>query len=224
MAEEFVSFVITNAGQDIISRVIAGLKITFSKIRIGDGYDYDTDSFVTKTELINQVMSLDITTLKISDKNNVEVSAAFSKNDIEASFWYREVGLYIVDPDDETKEILFAYGNRNDAAEYITPHVDNFALSKTLKFQIRVGESANVRIFYSSSGGITVDFVVSDWVLDETTNIYNLELGDVLESLKIFKTTKTGKVETGIVAIERDANNYTILKALTSFDGCVICV
>ena len=225
MAEEYASFVVTNAGKDIISRIIAGLKVTFSNIKLGDSFDYYTDSYVAKTELVNEVMSLAITDFKITDSNVVELTAAFAKNDIENSFWYREIGVYIVDPDDETKEILFAYGNRNDAAEYITPHIQNYAVLKNIKCLVRVGESANVNILYSvSNNAETVNFASSDWVLDETKNIYKLELGDVKESLKIFKTTETGKVEAGLVTIERDVNNSTTLKALTAFDGCAICV
>lgn len=225
MAEQYASFVITNAGKDIISRIIAGLNVTFSKIKIGDGYDYDTDSFVVKTELINQVMELDIKSLKITDTKNVELTAEFAKSDINNSFWYREIGVYIIDPDDETKEILFAYGNRNDAAEYITPHIQEYAILKHIKCLVRVGESANVNILYTTNDNTTtVDFTSDDWVLDQETNIYKLELGDVSESLKIFKTTETGKSETGIVTIEKDINNRTILKALTAFDGCAICI
>ena len=225
MAEEYASFVVTNAGKDIISRIIAGLKVTFSNIKLGDGFDYDADSYGNKTGLVNEVMSLAITDFKITDSNVVELTAAFAKNDIDNSFWYREIGVYIVDPDDETKEILFAYGNRNEAAEYITPHIQNYAVLKNIKCLVRVGESANVNILYSvNNNAETVNFASSDWLLDETKNIYKLELGDVQESLRIFKTTEIGKVETGLVTIERDLNNCTILKALTAFDGCVVCV
>ena len=225
MAEKYASFVVTNAGNDIISRVIAGLNITFSKIVIGDGFDYNNSLFVTKTQLVNQVMELDVKSLQISDTNNVELTAEFAKSDIKNSFWYREIGIYIIDPDDETKEILFAYGNRNDAAEYITPHIQEYAILKHIKCIVRVGESANVNILYTANDkATTVNFTSDNWVLNEETNIYKLELGNVSESLKIFKTTESGKAETGIVTIERDINNNTILKALTAFDGCAICI
>ena len=224
MAEEFISFVVTNAGQDIISRILAGLEVTFSTIAIGDGFDYNTAQFVGKTELVNKIKSLEIKSIKTTDSNHVELSAEFSKNDIKDSFYYREIGVYIVDPDDETKEILFAYGNKNDAAEYITPHIQDYAILKNIKCIVRVGESAKVNIIYSTNENVsTVDFTSEEWVFDADKNIYKLELGNILESLKIFKKIETGKVETGIVTIKRDDNNCTILEALAAFDGCVIC-
>ena len=225
MTEQYASFVVTNAGRDIIARIIAGLNITFSRIVIGDSYDYDTENFVNKYELNNEVKSLSISTMQITSSNVVELTAEFGKNDIEDAFWYREIGIYIIDPDDETKEILFAYGNRNDTAEYITPHIQNYAVLKNIKCLVSVGASANVNILISTTQSAnTINFVAADWMFDEISNIYNLELGNVLESLKVFKTTEVGKIEAGIVSITRDTANNSKLKSLTAFDGCVVCI
>lgn len=225
MAEQYASFVITSAGREIIARIITGLNITFSRIAIGDSYDYDTENFVTKTELVNEVKSLNIKTMQITSSNVVELTAEFGKSDIVDAFWYREIGIYIIDPDDETKEILFAYGNRNDAAEYITPHIQNYAVLKNIKCLVSVGASANVNILISTTQSAnTINFDAADWVLDITTNVYTIELGSIMESLKVFKTTETGNIETGIVSITRDTANNTMLKSLTAFDGCVVCI
>ena len=225
MAEQYAAYVVTNAGQDIIARIIAGESVTFSKIAIGDGYDYDTESFETKTELVNEVKSLSISSMQIANSNTVEFVADFGTSDIQDAFWYREIGIYVIDPDDETNEILFAYGNRNDAAEYITPHIQNYAVLKTIKCLTSVGSSANVNILVKTSEGASVvNFSTTDWVLDEATGICNLELGNISDSLKVFKITETGKVETSIVDITRDTANNTILKSLTAFDGCVVCI
>lgn len=225
MTERHADFVVTNAGLDIIARIVAGLNVQFSKIVIGDGYDYDTENFVNKTELVSEVKALDIISIQTISLKVVEIMANFGKNDIEDSFWYREVGVYVVDPDDETKEILFAYGNRNDAAEYITPHIQNYAILKHIKCVVSVGDSAKVNIVINSSETANViDFIADDWIYEEANNIYKFELGNVLESLKIFRTTETGKVDTALVGITRDMNGNTILKSLAPFDGCVVCI
>lgn len=225
MAEQYASFVVTNAGRDIIARIIAGLNVTFSRIVIGDSYDYDTDNFVNKTALNSEIKSLSINTMQITNSNVVELTAEFGKSDIVDAFWYREIGIYIIDPDDETKEILFAYGNRNDTAEYITPHIQNYAVLKNIKCLVSVGASANVNILISTTQSAnTVNFAAADWVLDEIIGIYSLELGSILESMKVFKTTDNGKVEAGIVSITRDTANNTTLKSLIAFDGCVVCI
>ena len=89
MAEQYASFVVTNAGRDIIARIIAGLNISFSRIVIGDSYDYDKENFVNKTALNNEVKSLSIKTMQITSSNVVELTAEFGKSDIENAFWYR---------------------------------------------------------------------------------------------------------------------------------------
>ena len=225
MAEQYAAYVVTNVGRDIIARIIAGLNVTFIRIVIGDGYDYDTENFVTRTALVNEVKSLSISTMQITSSNVVELTAEFGKSDIENAFWFREIGIYIIDPDDETKEILFAYGNRNDAAEYITPHIQNYAILKNIKCLTSVGSSANVNIVINTSEiASVVNFAAANWTTEETNNIFILELGNILESIKVFKTTETGKVETSIVTIARDLDNQTVLKSLTAFDGCVVCI
>ena len=225
MAEEYIAYTLTNAGRDIITRIIAGLNVTFKRIALGDGFDYNTEDFSQRTTLVNEVKSLTNLTMKITSTNVIELLAKFSKGDLTDSFYFREIGVYIVDPDDESQEILYAYGNKNDKGEYLTPHVDNYAIQKELLCLLSCGVASNVHINVPDNQlTTTIDFKESDWVLDEKTEIYSLNLGEINESLRIFKTTTGGKVQTSLVEINRDSTNLTTLKSLAAFDGCVVCI
>lgn len=225
MAEEYIAYTLTNAGRDIITRIIAGLNITFKRIALGDGFDYNTEGFSQRTTLVNEVKSLTNLTMKITSTNVIELLAKFSKGNLTDSFYFREIGVYIVDPDDENQEILYAYGNKNDKGEYLTPHVDNYAIQKELPCLLSCGVASNVHINVSDNQlTTTIDFKESDWVLDEKTEIYSLNLGEINESLRIFKTSTGGKVQTSLVEINRDSTNLTTLKSLAAFDGCVVCI
>lgn len=225
MAEEYIAYTLTSAGRDIITRIIAGLNVTFKRIALGDGFDYNTEGFSQRTTLVNEVKSLTNLTMKITSTNVIELLAKFSKGDLTDSFYFREIGVYIVDPDDENQEILYAYGNKNDKGEYLTPHVDNYAIQKELPCLLSCGVASNVHINVSDNQlTTTIDFKESDWVLDEKTEIYSLNLGEINESLRIFKTTTGGKVQTSLVEINRDSTNLTTLKSLAAFDGCVVCI
>ncbi len=225
MAEEYIAYTLTSAGRDIITRIIAGLNVTFKRIALGDGFDYNTEGFSQRTTLVNEVKSLTNLTMKITSTNVIELLAKFSKGDLTDSFYFREIGIYIVDPDDENQEILYAYGNKNDKGEYLTPHVDNYAIQKELPCLLSCGVASNVHINVSDNQlTTTIDFKESDWVLDEKTEIYSLNLGEINESLRIFKTTTGGKVQTSLVEINRDSTNLTKLKSLAAFDGCVVCI
>ncbi|MDY6358240.1 MAG: hypothetical protein SPL76_01850 [Cyanobacteriota bacterium] len=224
MATGYIGFTLTQAGEDIMARIIAGLEISFKRIAIGDGYDYDVENFKNRTELVNEVMSLNNLTMQVTAENEVLITGRFTKSDIEQSFWYREVGLYIVDPDDETKEILYAYGNRNDEAEYITPDISNYGVLKELNFYVSVGKSANVTIYISSDQVTTeVNFAQSDWTLSQTTGLYHLILGAVNKVIKVCKVDSGKKIDVpGVDIIEE--SNITTLRALTPFTGLAVTI
>ena len=225
MATGYIGFTLTQAGEDIMARIIAGLEISFKRIAIGDGYDYDVENFKNRTELVNEVMSLNNLTMQVTAENEVLITGRFTKSDIEQSFWYREVGLYIVDPDDETKEILYAYGNRNDEAEYITPDVANYGVLKELNFYVAVGQSANVTI-YISSGQVTtkVEFEEGDWVYISSTGLYHLTLGAVNEVIKVYKVVGEDVSLDVPCADSYKDGNITTLRALNPFDGVAITI
>lgn len=225
MAIEHVSYDITNKGKEIIARVVGGLQITFKRIAIGDGIDYEIGKFVNKTALVNEVISINELSMNVTSTALVELSGKFAEADVKNPFWYREVGIYIVDPDDETKEILFAYGNRNDAAEYIVPHIQNYSVLKEIKCVTSVGTSANVHVLISATEAGKVDFKASEWTFDEENNIYTLFIGFMTkEGIRVIKTTDSGTTDAAVVEIAKNAAGETILKSLTAIDGYLVCV
>ncbi len=225
MAEAYVNFTLTAQGEAIMARVIAGLDITFKRIAIGDGYDYDTENFKNKTELVNEVKSLDNLTMQIVGDNQVELAAKFGKTDITSSFWFRELGIYIIDPDNPEGEILYGYGNMNDKCQYITPDIANYGVLKNIKAYVKVGNSANVNIYITTSQTATeITFKQADWVLDNVSGLYSLPLGAVQEVIKVFKTTEIGRIDTALVDIIHSASGITTLRSLIGFDGCAIAI
>ena len=70
------------------------------------------------TDLSNFVLNFDITKISRDTDTQVTVRGLFQNTDAESSFYLRELGLYAIDPD-TNEEILFAYINYGDKAEYI---------------------------------------------------------------------------------------------------------
>lgn len=223
MAEEYVSYVLTDAGSKIMARVIAGENITFKRLAIGDGFEYNADNYLTKTALVNEVLSIPDLTMTIKDEDYISLLGKFSTSELLESFWYREIGVFIVDPDDETKEILYAYGNRNDKAEYITPHVNEYQILKEIECIVSVGASSNVKIFINNNNALNIfDFISSDWIYNEALGVYTLNTKQMGTGVNIFKKTDTGKVTTEFVDIVINSDNNITLQALTAFDGYLI--
>lgn len=223
MTEQYVDYILTNKGREMMARIMAGETITFKRFAVGDGFEYNIDNFSTKTELINEVLSVAILSTTVQDSENIRVYGELSTSQLKDSFWYRELGIFIYDPDDETKEILYAYGNRNDYAEHLTPHVNNHQILKEIVCFISVGESANVRIFINNMDALnTFDFTVADWTYNEALDVYTLNTEQSGTGVNIFKKTETGKVTTEFVDIVINSENKITLQALTAFDGYLI--
>lgn len=224
MAENYVSYVLTNAGRAMMARIIAGTVITFKRIAVGDGYLYNQNDYLNRTALVNEILSMDQLSMEIENKDVINLHGEFSTSQLAQSFWYREIGIFIVDPDDETKEILFAYGNQNDKAEFITPHVDNKQIKKVFDCKISVGESANVRIYINVSESLNVlEFTEEEWTYNENLEVYIFNSGQINRvGVNVFKKSELGRVTTEFVDIITNPDETLKLHALEAFNGYLI--
>lgn len=224
MEENYINYVLTDAGQALLSRIIAGTVVTFKRLAVGDGFLYNQDAYYTRTELINEILSIDDISMNIDNEDHVTLKGKFNTSQLTQSFWYREIGIYAVDPDNEANEILFAYGNHNDSAEYITPHVNNRKIEKSFECTISVGQSANVRIYVNDNNALSVlDFSASEWVYKEALDIYVLDSGQYNRvGVNVFKKTELGRVTVEFVDIITNDNESLKLHALEPFDGYLI--
>lgn len=143
-----INFILTNAALELIPKIINGKTLTFTRMAVGDGFSYDENVAKGFTTLVNEVLNLEITKKEIENSSTVKITSAFTSADVQKEFYYREVGLFALDPD-TGNEILYAYGNRNDAAELITPNGSS-SVAKRLIFSVSVGNSANVIVNINS--------------------------------------------------------------------------
>lgn len=223
MAEDYVSYVLTDSGREIMSHILAGTVVTFKRFAIGDGHEYNIDNYITKTALVNEVLSVDIESMSIQNSDIVSLLGKFSTSELQEAFWYREIGIYVIDPADETKEILFAYGNRNDKAEYITPHVDNHQILKEIECKVSVGESANVRIYVNNKEALNLfEFSVDEWIFNDALDLYVLNTGQQGVGLNVFKKTDAGNVIVEFVDIVINSQNILTLQSLEVFNGYLV--
>lgn len=222
MALAYAHFTLTEAGEDLATQAIAGTQLQFKRIAIGDGFDYDVDNFPKRTELENEVLSLTNLRMTITSDNVVTITGSFASGDLENSFYYREIGLFVVDPEDEDNEILYGYGNLNDAAEYITPDVSGYGVLKECECVVMVGKASNVNIVISENSSVSViNFESTDWTLDTTTNLYTMYLGAINEGIGVYKNTANGRILLNTIDILKENNNITI-RSLSAFNGCII--
>ena len=134
----FAKPIFTTRGKQIELQGIEGQQIIFTKVKIGDGR-ITTQTPSQLTDLINVIAEAPITSLKRYDAY-AAIRSVFQNLEVPEAFWWREVGLYAIDPATK-EEVLYAYQNAYDTAEYITP---SSLVTKKMNWTIYVDDGYNL--------------------------------------------------------------------------------
>lgn len=110
---------IPQAGRNLMAKLIAtGRPLTYSSVKVGDGV-LGGRLVSGLTELIGLKKSFPISaTPTRSGDGRWNVTAIFNNAGIDQDFWWREWGVFATDPD-TGQEVLVAYANAGDTADYI---------------------------------------------------------------------------------------------------------
>lgn len=131
----------TNKGRILQSKCMLGKTLNFTKIVIGDGEL--TGRVVQELEqLISPKLEVPITRLVTVDTSRVKIGGKFNNSNLTNGFYYRELGVYAIDPDSNV-ETLYCYGNAANLAEYISSQGSE-VIEKQIEIIAIVGNEANV--------------------------------------------------------------------------------
>ncbi|WP_252361721.1 tail fiber protein, partial [Paenibacillus terrae] len=169
-------------------------KITYTKFSIGDGKLSGQLPVMLKA-LINEKVSFPVSRLKIQSENVVVPGFDFGNQGIPNGFFFREVGLWATDPD--LGEILYAYANSGEGAEYIDAQNTSAVLKKLFNFELTVSNTAQVTV------------VVDDSIIYATPQ----DVADALKNSKDYTDTQIANVKvpdatTTVKGIVRLSENY----------------
>lgn len=143
----FPKMTLTNAGQALQTKVLAGATLTFTRIALGDG-QLNGQPIAPLTALISQKATVEVDFVRVVNTSTAQVAGFFSNADISTGFWWRETGVFAQDPD--VGEILYGYTNAGDAGDYI-PTVDDTRIEKYIYCSIAVANADTVNITIPSS-------------------------------------------------------------------------
>lgn len=143
----FPKMTLTNAGQALQTKVLAGETLTFTRIALGDG-QLNGQPIAPLTALISQKATVEVDSVRVVNTTTAQVAGVFSNADISTGFWWRETGVFAQDPD--VGEILYGYTNAGDAGDYI-PTVADTRIEKYIYCSIAVASATTVDITIPSS-------------------------------------------------------------------------
>jgi hypothetical protein len=137
----FGGLVLTNKGIALQMKAQAGAELRYTRVAIGDGV-LGSQPIANLTSLISEKISLDITKLRVLGQGRAVIGAVLTNRDLTSGFYFREIGIFAVDPDDG--EILYAYANAGSNAEYIPPGGGPDVVEKHIDSVVVVGQAPNV--------------------------------------------------------------------------------
>lgn len=136
-------------GKDCLLHAMEGADPpVFSSIKYGNGSDAGSGA----TEMSNVILNIAITEITRAEGSEfVRLTGTFSNASISERFRVTETGVFIQDPDDHTKEILFAYAHVDETEAILIPSVTDYTFETTDSVLVYVGETENVTAIISES-------------------------------------------------------------------------
>lgn len=153
----FINNTITRAGNYALARAVAGGKLNFTKIVLGDGQLPATTPIKEIEGVINPKATINIAKLKVNDDRTAIVGGTYTNNETATGFYWRELGLYAEDPDSSVGEILYCYGNAANLAEWIPPSGSQTTIEKSIDILTYIGDAADVSIYIAADAYATIE-------------------------------------------------------------------
>ena len=151
---EFSKLVITNKGQALIAKMIAGKgNIDFTKI-CASSTTYTLAQLEALTSLSNIKQTSLISKVTRTNEVAIKVETAFTNNDLTAGYYMRTLGLYAVDPD--AGEILYAVTIENSGNCYMPPYNGVTVSGAYVQLVTTVGNADNVSLEVDAAAVATI--------------------------------------------------------------------
>ena len=223
----FINNDITTAGLIVLAKGVAGQKINYTKIVLGDGYLEEGQTPRTLTGVVSPKATVDITKLKINGDGTVAVGGIFTNGDETEGFYYRELGLYAEDPDPEVGEVLYCYGNCGDLAEWIPPSGGATIVEKTIDIVTAIGTATNVTAYIPADAYATKeDYETYKAIALGADACYIATAALLALGCHLCRTCQTGKCNWGIATqrpelvkrLNPDIGSQRLINLLTAWD------
>lgn len=134
---QFPPLRLTDNGIDLLAKCQTGVELRFTCIKLGDGAE-KTPEADEMTHIICEVPPLSQPYVE-DGWARIDFSVV-SKT--EQGFFFRELGLYAVDPD--LGEILYSYAHSGETADWIPPAVSSSPYQQTISIRARIENAENV--------------------------------------------------------------------------------
>lgn len=146
----FRNLMLTTSGMILYAKAQQGKLLHLSRVAVGDGLLSDGDSMVNRPGLKRERASFLIDYVHIAASNSAaEILTTMRNDELEAGFYFRELGIFALDPD-SGEEQLYLCDNAGQDGEYIPAASENVKVVERLKMIVRLENTPNVT--FTASG------------------------------------------------------------------------
>lgn len=147
--KDFYAMHITDQGLALLTKVMAReIALKFTRVAAGDGYLAEDADPYKMTALVNHVKDLPISSSE--DGGGVAVIRCYQTSaGLAEPYDSREIGLFALDPDDG--EILYAYHNAGDRADFIPSEKSPVVVDWILALVTLVKRAATIEVNIDSN-------------------------------------------------------------------------
>ena len=151
---EFSKLVITNKGQALLAKMIAGEgSIEFTKVS-ASSTAYTDEQLEGLTSLSNVKQTSLISKITRTNGVAIKVEAAFTNTELTAGYYMKALGLYAVDPDDG--EILYAVTRETSGNCYMPAYNGITVSGAYVQLVTTVGNAENVSLEVDQAAVATI--------------------------------------------------------------------
>lgn len=151
---EFSKLVITNKGQALLAKMIAGSgNIEFTKVS-ASSTTYTDSQLESLTSLSNVKQTSLISKVTRTNDVAIKVEAAFTNTELTTGYYMRALGLYAVDPD--AGEILYAVTRETSGNCYMPAYNGITVSGAYVQLVTTVGNAENVSLEVDQAAVATI--------------------------------------------------------------------
>lgn len=182
----------------------------FTKFAVGSGELEDINTITSLGNLITPVKDFGITKISKETATQIKVQGLFRNTDLEEGFYLRELGLYAKDLETE-EEILFAYVNYGDKAEFVNNTIDA-KIEFYYDLDIAVGNVENIEIVINPEA-----VYVTEKELEELKEKYYKEI--IAEETSIITLPFWYKVGANMLRVLHNGQQLSQASTFEGLDG-----
>ena len=223
---DFSNLAVTKNGSVLFADVQAGAVLIPTRIVLGSGDMPSEKTTETMTAVVAPVKELAINKRKRSPDGRATFGGMYTNSDVTESFYFREQALFCRAEYRDTSgnvtkdvdEVLFAYGNAGETADYMPAYDTNATVEKQIDIVVWIGNTVTVELTVES--GVYMTQAQAQAIIDaHATNKSNPH--GVTKAQVGLDNVPNVTPENQVPSFSNDYNAVTETDGVTSFSNIV---